>query len=147
MFKAGRIAVLLFVLFFVSVSTWLSQARSTDWDNSLWVKIYPINGDGSDNSAKYIEGLDIDDFKGIESFIERETSRYASVVDRPVRVELGSPIRSQPPAIKDAPNTFNVMMWSLKMRWWAERPASSPSTRCDTDGSPVTPTPPSTSGC
>ncbi len=119
MFKVVRVSVLLFILFFVAVSTWLTQARSTDWNNSLWVKIYPINGDGSDRSAKYIEGLDVDDFKGIEAFIERETGKYASVVDRPVRVELGSPIRSQPPAMSDAPNMLNVMWWSLKMRWWA----------------------------
>ena len=47
MFKAIRIGVLLLILFSVSVSTWLTQARSTDWNDSLWVKIYPINGDGS----------------------------------------------------------------------------------------------------
>ena len=71
MFKAIRISILLFILFFVTVSTWLSQARSTDWNNSLWVKIYPINADGSDASAKYIDGLDIDDFTSIEAFIAR----------------------------------------------------------------------------
>ena len=47
MFKAVRISILLLILFFVSVSTWLTQSRSTDWNDSLWVKIYPINGDGS----------------------------------------------------------------------------------------------------
>jgi len=30
MFKAIRIAVLLIILFFVAVNTWLTQARSTD---------------------------------------------------------------------------------------------------------------------
>ena len=52
MFKAVRISILLFVLFFVSVSTWLTQARSTDWNNSLWVKVYPINGE-----IRYYHGL------------------------------------------------------------------------------------------
>ena len=52
MFKTVRISILLFVLFFVAVSTWLTQARSTDWNNSLWVKVYPINGD---NSAAFSE--------------------------------------------------------------------------------------------
>ena len=119
MFKAVRISVLLFVLFFVAVSTWLTQARSTDWNNSLWVKIYPINGDGTDRSANYIDSLELDDFRGIEAFIERETGKYAVVVDRPVRIELGSPIRSQPPPMDSEPSTLNVMLWSLKMRWWA----------------------------
>ena len=61
MFKAIRITVLLFILFFVSVSTWLTQARSTDWSDSLWVKIYPINGDGSVASRDYIKNLELDD--------------------------------------------------------------------------------------
>jgi len=52
MFKAIRIAVLLFILFFVAVSAWLTQSRSTDWNNSLWLKVYPINADGSDIVAK-----------------------------------------------------------------------------------------------
>ena len=72
MFKVVRISILLFVLFFVAVSTWLTQARSTDWNNSLWVKVYPINGDGSDKAAKYIETLGVRDFEGIEKFLERE---------------------------------------------------------------------------
>ena len=73
MFKAIRISILLFVLFFVAVSTWLTQARSTDWNNSLWVKVYPINGDGSDSSGDYISKLEARDFAGIESFLERES--------------------------------------------------------------------------
>ena len=71
MFKAIRITILLFILFFVGVSTWLTQARSTDWGNSLWVKVYPINADGSDTSRDYIAGLDTDDFSDIEDPHER----------------------------------------------------------------------------
>ena len=65
MFKAIRITILLFILFFVAVNTWLSQSRSTDWNNSLWVKVYPINADGSDDSANYIDGLETDDFEAL----------------------------------------------------------------------------------
>jgi len=119
MFKVVRISILLFVLFFVAVSTWLTQARSTDWNNSLWVKVYPINGDGSDKAAKYIETLGVRDFEGIEKFLERESKKYARDVARPVRVELGRPIREQPPEIEGAPNALAIVMWSLKMRWWA----------------------------
>lgn len=119
MFKAVRISILLFVLFFVAVSTWLTQARSTDWNNSLWVKVYPINGDGSDQAADYIADLDIRDFEGIESFITRETGKYDHNVSRPVRMELGNPIKTQPPELPVSPTALNVMWWSLKMRWWA----------------------------
>lgn len=119
MFKAIRISILLFVLFFVAFGTWLTQARSTDWNNSLWVKVYPINADGSVEAARYIEDLETRHFEGIENFIARETSRYGRSVDRPVRMELGTEIREQPPELGKNPNVVSVMWWSLKMRWWA----------------------------
>jgi len=119
MFKAVRITILLLILAFVSVSTWLTQSRSTDWNNSLWVKIYPINADGSEESARYIGTLDTADFAGIEEFIARETQRYGRTVSRPVRVELGHEIHEQPPAVGPDFGVLDVMLWSLKMRWWA----------------------------
>ena len=119
MFKTVRISVLLFILFFVSVSTWLTQARSTDWNNSLWVKVYPINADGSVAAAEYIHALEVDDFEAIESFLARETQRYARGPERPVRIELGEPVPEQPPEMPAEPNLLSVMLWSLKMRWWA----------------------------
>ncbi|MCP5092740.1 MAG: hypothetical protein GY949_17655 [Gammaproteobacteria bacterium] len=121
MFKAIRISILLFVLFFVAVSTWLTQARSTDWNNSLWVKVYPINGDNSEESARYIESLALRDFTGIESFLERESGKYGNGLSRPVRIELGEAVGEQPPELGGQPNAVSVMLWSLKMRWWATR--------------------------
>ncbi len=119
MFKAVRISLLLFVLLFVVLSTVLTQTRSTDWNNSLWIKVYPINGDGSKEAARYITALKISDFKGIETFLTRETERYSRNIDRPVRIELGSEVHEQPPALGQQPNIFSVLIWSLKMRWWA----------------------------
>ena len=119
MFKAVRISILLFILLFVGLSSFLTQARSTDWNNSLWIKIYPINADGSPEAAKYIEGLKTSDFEGIESFLKRETDRYSRNLNRPVRIELGQEINEQPPELETQPNALSVMLWSLKMRWWA----------------------------
>ena len=118
MFKAIRITILLLILAFVALSTWLSAARSTDWDNSLWVKVYPINADGSEATARYINTLDVEVFAGIEAFIAREAERYGQSVSRPVRMELGQLINEQPPALAGEPNMWSVAKWSLKMRWW-----------------------------
>ena len=118
MFKAIRISILLFILVFVAMGTYLTQTRSTDWNNSLWIKIYPINADGSDAASRYIAGLKDTDFSGIESFLARETSRYGRTLDRPVRIELGSEIAEQPPEVGKSSNVLSVMLWSLKMRWW-----------------------------
>ncbi len=119
MFKAIRIGILLFILFFVALSTWLSQSRSTDWNNSLWVKIYPINADGSEASEKYIERLKLENFADIETFITTEVGRYGKTLKRPLRVELGLPVREQPPQIGAEIGRLDIMLWSLKMRWWA----------------------------
>jgi hypothetical protein len=122
-FKAVRIGILLFVLFFVAMSAWLSQARSTDWNNSLWVKIYPINADGSEASDRYIEELTIEDFSDIEAFIALEAGRYGKSLAQPLRIELGVPIAEQPPQLATAANMLDVILWSLKMRWWASSTA------------------------
>ena len=118
MFKAIRISILLLVLTFVVLNTWLSQARSTDWNNSLWVKIYPINADGSEATSRYINSLEVRTFEDIESFVARETERYGKTVSRPVRMELGKPIVEQPPSLNGSMSVLGVMIWSLKMRWW-----------------------------
>ena len=119
MFKAIRISILLFILVFVALNTWMSQSRSTDWNNSLWIKIYPINADGSDASDKYMGTLNTAVFERIETFVGKETERYGKSVDRPLRVELGEPITEQPPAIDADSGVLGIMLWSLKMRWWA----------------------------
>ena len=119
MFKAIRISLLLLILFFVAVSTWLTQARSTDWNNSLWVKVYPINADGSDESRDYINSLTVDNFRSIEAFVETEIGKYGHTLSKPVRMELGSEIREQPPSVGEASSMLDVMLWSMKMRWWA----------------------------
>ena len=71
MFKALRIMILLLILAFVGTSAWLTQARSTDWSNSLWVKIYPINADGTVEVDTYINSLAVFDFAGIEAFLQQ----------------------------------------------------------------------------
>ena len=123
MFKAIRVAVLLFILAFVAIGTWLSQSRSTDWNNSLWVKVYPINADGSDVVERYVATLEVDDFAGIEKFLAREVARYGRFVDRPLRMELGMPVREQPPALAPDSGVVGIMLWSLKLRWWASNTA------------------------
>lgn len=121
MFKAIRISILLFILVFVVLSSVLTQARSTDWNNSLWIKVYPINGDGSSEATQYIKSLKVTDFDGIEKFLTRETERYGRNIARPVRLELGEEIDEQPPKLDKNPNMLSVMKWSLKMRWWSGR--------------------------
>jgi hypothetical protein len=123
MFKAIRIAILLMILAFVAIGTWLAQARSTDWNNSLWVKVYPINADDSDVVDRYIANLEVEDFAGIEDFVAREAARYGRTIDRPLRMELGREVHKQPPTVDPDDGVLGVMTWSLQLRWWAARTA------------------------
>lgn len=123
MFKAVRISILLVLLLVVALGSWLTQARSTDWNNSLWVKVYPINADGSAESARYIGSLDVGSFRAIETFVAREAAKYGRAVPSPVRMELGVPVAGQPPEIGPSPGVLDIMLWSLRMRWWAGRVA------------------------
>jgi len=124
MFKALRIGLLLLTLLIVSMSTWLSQMRSTDWNNSLYVKIYPISADRSRRSLDYIAALDARAFAGVEAFMQRELERYGHQLSRPVRIVLGQPIAAQPPVLDESGNVLHIMLWSLKTRWWARSVAA-----------------------
>ncbi len=121
MFKALRIAILLLILATVSLSTWLTQARSTDWNNSLWARVYPVNADGSAATQRYIDALQLGDFAGIETFIAREARRFGRGPEQPLRMELGPQVAEQPPALPASGGYPRIMWWSLRMRLWAGR--------------------------
>jgi len=117
--KTLRIALLLLVLVFVSVNTYLSKIRTTDWREPLWVVIYPINADDSAVSSRYILNLSGESFHDIERFFEREARRYGLAIDKPVQVFLSDELTEQPPEPPDNPSLAGNVMWSLKMRYWS----------------------------
>ncbi|MEM7613186.1 MAG: hypothetical protein AAF270_15990 [Pseudomonadota bacterium] len=118
MFKRIRILALLLVLLFVALSAWLSQARSTDWNNTLWIRVYPINADNDPATQRYIESLSVKTFVDIEAFFAREVARHGVSLDRPVRMELGPQLPEEPPRLTAQPSIVDTMLWSLKTRWW-----------------------------
>ncbi|MEL6871095.1 MAG: hypothetical protein AAFO81_14945 [Pseudomonadota bacterium] len=118
MFKLIRITILSAILLFVALDAWLSQVRSTDWNDSLWVSVYPIHADASAGTREHIASLTDETFAAIETFFQRETQRYGGSLERPVRITLKPSIGEQPPTLADQPNVFEIMLWSLRMRWW-----------------------------
>lgn len=126
MWKLIRVAVLLLILVGVATATWLDRVSTTSWDKTLWVGIFPLNGDGSDVTARYIESLTPGSFASIESFFAQEAARYGVKVDRPVRVDLYPSPRELPPHLESHSNRLQVMWWSLKMRLYARRAADVP---------------------
>ncbi len=120
-FRTIRITILLLILFFVGMNTWLTQLRSTDWDESLWVVVYPVNGDNSPVTQKYIGTLSRDTFRSIESFLDDEANRYGMAISDPVTVRLAEQVADRPPLPPVNGSTLSVMLWSLKLRYWAFR--------------------------
>ncbi|MBI5463280.1 MAG: hypothetical protein HY941_13945 [Gammaproteobacteria bacterium] len=120
-FRTLRIALLLVLLLAVAGDAWLTHRRSTDWDESLWVSIYPINADGSAATAEYIAGLDNEAFAPVAEFMAREAARYGVAESTPMQLRLASEVRERPPVPPSNGQRLAVMGWSLQMRYWAWR--------------------------
>lgn len=120
-FKALRVSILLVVLLVVVGTQWLKEARLADWDQPIWITIYPIAADALPGTRRYIEALSAADFEDISEFLAREGRRHGKAISRPVRLQLAAPVEKKPPALPVGDSGMAVGMWSLKMRWWAWR--------------------------
>jgi hypothetical protein len=119
MFKAVRIAILLVILATVAEEAWLSHARAISWKDPLQVAIYPINGDGSTASEKYIRQLSASSFRPIEEFFADEAKRYGLDIYHPVEISLAPAVTSRPPEPPLRGNVLENIAWSLRTRYWA----------------------------
>lgn len=119
-----RQLLMIFILFCVALGTYLTRSRSTDWDQPLWVTVFPINGDGSVQTDKYIDTLSRKSFTSIEEFMVTEATRYSVDIALPVRIDVGFPIKSRPPLPETDASPLSVALWSLQIRWWAWRVTS-----------------------
>jgi hypothetical protein len=130
MFKIFRIFILLLILAGIALGAWRAKTRSVEWNYTLPVNVYPINADGSEVTAEYLKSLKLSDFKPIEKFMRDEAVRYGRESRASIEVRLGSVIVNQPPEPPRSANPLEVILWSLRMRWWsfwnAETVGSSP---------------------
>jgi hypothetical protein len=118
-FKNIRITLLLLILAYVGLDTFLSNKRATDWKHPLRVVIYPINADGNPATDKYILQLDNEQFNDFKTLLQREASRYGLKLSSPIQIQLSQPLKILPPVIPKDRNALNVMWWSLKLRYWS----------------------------
>jgi hypothetical protein len=121
LFRALRIALLAYVLAMVAITAWLTRARSTDWDDTLYMAIYPVNGDRSGRTRDYLAALDADAFASVAEFFAREGERHAVALDAPLAIDLGAEVAEAPPAPPAGRNALAIAWWSLRLRWAAWR--------------------------
>jgi hypothetical protein len=119
LFRAFRIFILSMVLVGVALGSWLTSKRSTEWKSPLWIAIYPINADHSPLSQQYIDKLSLDDFRSIEDFIAEEAREFHLPLEKPFTVKLAPQVDSLPPETPSTGAAWEVMLWSLKLRYWA----------------------------
>ena len=121
MFRKFRIAILLLILGYVALDSWLDESRARDWSRTLRVAIYPINGDGSTAAGRYIRALEREDFLAIEDFFRREGLRYGLPLRTPLDVQLAPEVQSLPPELPRGAGPLATLWWSLQLRYWAWR--------------------------
>ncbi len=120
-FRNFRILLLLATLAAVAIYNKEQLLRSTAWLEPLQVHIYPINGDGSPKTTRYIQSLSDRDFHDIDRFMQREGKKYGVLEEHPTQTRLGPEVTALPPAPPgiESRNLFTTMLWSLQLRYWA----------------------------
>jgi hypothetical protein len=121
MFKRLRIAILLYVLLFVAAAQFFASKRSTDWDATLYVDVYPVNGDASAVTQRYLDNLDASEFNAIEPFFAAEARRYGVALERPFKISIAPQFEDALPALATPGSWFATLWWSLRMRWVAAK--------------------------
>jgi hypothetical protein len=109
------------VLLFVAVGQYLASRRATDWDDSLWVDVYPVNGSNSEQAQLFIDTLKSDSFTAVERFFENQSKAYGLDLERPFRIRLAAQLEGELPPVPDDGGLLSTVIWSLKMRWFVTR--------------------------
>ncbi|MGW8370180.1 MAG: hypothetical protein ACWGPN_16060, partial [Gammaproteobacteria bacterium] len=121
MLKRLRIALLLYILLFVAAGEYLSMRRSTDWDDTLRVNVYLMNGSGSDSVNRYLDSLETNTYDSIERFFETQSRTYGVDLAEPFRIRVAGILDQPMPPIPQNLNMLSSIVWSLRMRWFVTR--------------------------
>ena len=73
-----RIAILLLILAVAAWTNLYDQLRTTDWDETLYVGIFPIDESGNSVARDYIAQLSTNRIADIEEFLNRKRTTTAS---------------------------------------------------------------------
>lgn len=123
MWRKLRIAILLLILGIAAWSTLYDRLSTTDWDETLYVGLFPIDEADDEVASSYIAQLSTERIAEIENFLNDEAQRHGVALARAVQVELYPPVAEKPPERAANNNMLEDMWWSLKLRLYARRAA------------------------
>jgi hypothetical protein len=121
-----RIAFLLLLAGIAAYSNWYDQLSTTDWDETLWIGVFPIDADGNPLTATWLARLTQDDVTDIERFLNAEAKRHGVTIERPVRVDLYPLVDEKPPEIARDAGLLSRVLGSLRLRLYARRNSHPP---------------------
>ncbi|MBT8438634.1 MAG: hypothetical protein KJO91_02825 [Gammaproteobacteria bacterium] len=119
-FRTLRVFILLVLFAFAALYTQGQMLRTTNWIEPLEVVIFPINGDQSEKTSRYISTLHHIDFRDIDDFMSKYAKHYQLHLRKPTRTRLGREIREiPPPPPRPQDSMISKALWSMKLRYWA----------------------------
>ena len=121
MFRKLRILILLLILATVALGTWRANSRLTAWEHTIHIAIYPIAGDDSPQTARFVGELGNDDFAEISQWLQEQSDRYGRTVLQPIAIRVAPPVAARPPPAPREASLLDAVTWSLQMRWWASQ--------------------------
>ena len=121
MAKFVRVTLLLIVLLVVAQGAWKARARTTDWNETLRVAVYPINADGGNATDAYIAGLRKPVLEPLAAYMRAQAQGYQLALREPIELYLAPPESALPPVPPVRGTAPEIAWWSLQMRWWAWR--------------------------
>ena len=119
MLRRLRTLILLVILASVGLAAWRANHRLNEWKHTVHVALYPLAADDSPTTRAYLAQLKIEDFAEIGDWLQQETQRYGKDVLQPVMLQLAPPLTAAPPLPPTHGSALEIMLWSLKFRWWA----------------------------
>ncbi|MCP3664668.1 MAG: hypothetical protein GY696_19620 [Gammaproteobacteria bacterium] len=119
-FRNFRVLILLVILASVAIYTQAQRLDTMSWLEPLDLVVFPLNGDGSERTDRYIRRLKLQNFAAIDKFSAKQAKRFQVLAEQPTSTRLGPRIDQLPPVppARDA-NPIAMIWWSLKLRIWA----------------------------
>lgn len=121
MWKWIRVSLLLIIFASVASNEWLTQRRLWSWQQPVVVAVYPLAGDASPETARYVRNLTSADFADIERFFREEAKRLALKQPIPLQLEVYPGLTALPPLPPRESQGLHVILWSLGLRFYAWR--------------------------